>query len=128
MAVEDDATEFRLLAEELIAESATAAVLRKATLGGVEYQPTEASVSLTDVEVVQVAQSRKDQANSLIKDDMRKLLLSTKAGAVPAIKDKIAINATAAAVDGDTKFFEILRVDPLSLGSQDLLYTVWIDN
>ena len=122
MAVAVKSARFKAMAERMIRENATKAVIRQIINSGPEWAPEQIEVD-TDCEV---APTDKNIDGTLIGVDTRKYLLSTAAGVTPKKSDKMVFNLTAAEVTKDSIFFEIVQLKPISLGASDIVYEVWV--
>ena len=125
MAVAAKSARFKAMAERMIGENATKAVIRQTINSGPEWAPEQIEVD-TDCEVVPTDKTQADIDGTLIGVDTRKYLLSTAAGVTPKKSDKMVFNLTAAEVTEDTIFFEIVQLKPISLGASDIVYEVWV--
>lgn len=108
-------------AEDLIAEFGLNCVLRKKTNSGTEYAPSKSN-SDTTVIGVDLDISERENPNSMGSVRVRKVIMSTSAGVVPAQKDLFVIGMVAGDVTSGTQFVEVEEVRPLSPGGTDLLY------
>lgn len=128
MTVDAKSARFKALAERLIENNATQAVLKKPnnSESATPWAQGSPSPASTNVKTVPIEQKQSDIPKTLVGIDHRTYLFSTDAGVTPEKKDLMAFNTTVAGITNDTTWFEILEVSPLSLGAQDLMFTVWV--